>query len=1081
MNKSKTVKKSKSVYIIGSITIGIIALLAVYLILIATGVISAEPIRITVSTESAVSEYDGEKLTADGWELSDGKLKDGHTLKVTVTGGQTEAGASKNTAVATVLDEKGYDVTDSYKITFDAGTLEVTPRMIVVRSASAEKIYDGTPLTADSCSLAEGKLLAGHEIKYSVNGTLTGSGKTNNTFVATVTDGARDVSHNYNINYLYGTLYVHGEKLEILTHTAQKTYDGAALTCDKWTLSSGVLRNGDKLSVTVLGSQTEVGTSQNIASCVVTNASGENVTDYYEPVFTYGTLTVEPIIILIETRPAYKVYDGTPLASDGWRVVTDDTLATDDWNASGDSVTVGEYTVTANVVGSRTDVGISDNNVSGVSVMSNGQVADWVEVRYKLGLLNVTARNLTVKSGTASKPFDGTPLTCDEYEVVSMTKVADGQTLTVIISGTATFVGTVANTIAEVIIKDQNGEDVTRNYNIKLQEGQLAILGDDGGTGGNEGGDGSGDLGDDGSLGGDEQGEPKLALKLRSDRDGEVYLRYKSFGAYNGGGFDEAAEYGGTGLGDGLGMNYLTGAALAAAGYEYYRAELELVNTSQYFLPYYLSVEQLGSTPQASDVVYTGNQSVYAAYYYAYNYIADGGAATEGVALGSLSAAELAYRAFVYAEYCGLPDFTREYVDKLIADNGFADLPLAQKISAVANYVRNAAKYNKKYDVALDAEADVAVAFLDRYKEGVCRHYAAAATVIFRALGIPSRYVIGYTAQAKNGEWVEVTTDKAHAWTEVYIDGAGWVFIEVTGGGAGFDGTGGSGSTGIGNPDSDKKLNIKPFDVYLNVADFDGSPLTYTLDRLQGLSDLEAAGCRYEFAVEGSQSKVGIGESKITEFKLIDGYGNDVTDEYNITLSTGKLHIYVQEITVRTESLDKVYDGVALCSAEGEGYSCVGTMLDGHSIASIVMTGSRKNVGRSANTFELTVTDASGADVTYMYKVNSELGVLRVTARTITVTAESAVGYYNELNGAALVCGEYTVTGEDGGLADGDDATVTIRGEQSVIGRSENTVEKVVINNADGEDVTSNYVIKCVSGTLTVVPRRPANTAEEVL
>ena len=199
------------------------------------------------------------------------------------------------------------------------------------------------------------------------------------------------------------------------------------------------------------------------------------------------------------------------------------------------------------------------------------------------------------------------------------------------------------------------------------------------------------------------------------------------------------------------------------------------------------------------------------------------------------------------------------------------------------------------------------------------------------------------------------------------------------------------------------------------------------------------------FAVEGSQSKVGIGESKITEFKLIDGYGNDVTDEYNITLSTGKLHIYVQEITVRTESLDKVYDGVALCSAEGEGYSCVGTMLDGHSIASIVMTGSRKNVGRSANTFELTVTDASGADVTYMYKVNSELGVLRVTARTITVTAESAVGYYNELNGAALVCGEYTVTGEDGGLADGDDATVTIRGEQSVIGRSEKYRGKVVI------------------------------------
>ncbi|MDE6401384.1 MAG: hypothetical protein K2L54_02095, partial [Clostridiales bacterium] len=471
MKKTQTAKKSKSVYIIGSITIGIIALLAVYLILIATGVISAEPIRITVTTESAVAEYNGEEFTADGWELSNGKLKDGHTLKVTVTGKQTEAGSSKNTAIATVLDEKGYDVTDSYKITFDTGTLEVTPRSIVVRSASAEKNYDGEPLTAESCSLAEGELVTGHEINYTVNGTLTGAGKADNTFIATVTDGVRDVTHNYKLNYLYGTLYVHGEKLEIVTHTAKKTYDGTELTCDKWTLASGVLRDGDSLTVTVLGSQTEVGTSDNYASCAVTDPSGVDVTDFYEPIFTYGTLTVEPIIILIETRPAYKVYDGTPLKSDGWRVVTDDTLATDEWNVSGDSVTVGEYTVTANVVGKQTDVGISDNSASHVTVTVGGENADYVEVRYKLGLLTVTSRSLTVKSGTASKEYDGTPLTCPDYEVVSVTKVADGQNLIVAVSGTITYVGRTANTIAEVLITDENGEDVTRNYNIKLQEG----------------------------------------------------------------------------------------------------------------------------------------------------------------------------------------------------------------------------------------------------------------------------------------------------------------------------------------------------------------------------------------------------------------------------------------------------------------------------------------------------------------------------------------------------------------------------------------------------------------------------------
>ncbi|MDE6401193.1 MAG: hypothetical protein K2L54_01115, partial [Clostridiales bacterium] len=180
---------------------------------------------------------------------------------------------------------------------------------------------------------------------------------------------------------------------------------------------------------------------------------------------------------------------------------------------------------------------------------------------------------------------------------------------------------------------------------------------------------------------------------------------------------------------------------------------------------------------------------------------------------------------------------------------------------------------------------------------------------------------------------------------------------------------------------------------------------------------------------------------------------------------------------VRTESLEKVYDGTALRSEQG-GYSCFGTLLEGHIVASVVMTGSRKNVGRSSNTFEITVTDADGADVTYMYKVNSEYGTLRVTARAVTVTAGSAVGYLNELGGAALVCGEYTVTGENGGLGEGDRAEVTVVGSQSSVGRSENTIEKVVIYDADGNDVTSNYVVKTVSGTLTVVPRRPVVSEE---
>ena len=39
----------------------------------------------------------------------------------------------------------------------------------------------------------------------------------------------------------------------------------------------------------------------------------------------------------------------------------------------------------------------------------------------------------------------------------------------------------------------------------------------------------------------------------------------------------------------------------------------------------------------------------------------------------------------------------------------------------------------------MDDEADVVVAFLTKYKEGICQHYASAATLLFRELGIPAR------------------------------------------------------------------------------------------------------------------------------------------------------------------------------------------------------------------------------------------------------------------------------------------------------------------------------------------------------
>ena len=73
------------------------------------------------------------------------------------------------------------------------------------------------------------------------------------------------------------------------------------------------------------------------------------------------------------------------------------------------------------------------------------------------------------------------------------------------------------------------------------------------------------------------------------------------------------------------------------------------------------------------------------------------------------------------------------------------------------------------------------ITFLTKTRTGVCVQYAYALTVLARSLGIPARLVSGYTAgtNVSGGKWA-VTSSDAHAWTEVYFSGYGWITFEAT-------------------------------------------------------------------------------------------------------------------------------------------------------------------------------------------------------------------------------------------------------------------------------------------------------------
>jgi transglutaminase-like putative cysteine protease len=72
--------------------------------------------------------------------------------------------------------------------------------------------------------------------------------------------------------------------------------------------------------------------------------------------------------------------------------------------------------------------------------------------------------------------------------------------------------------------------------------------------------------------------------------------------------------------------------------------------------------------------------------------------------------------------------------------------------------------------------------FLFVDKRGVCEQFATAHVVLLRSLGIPARIVAGYGAGDYNAlsGYYTVRASDAHAWTEVYFPGYGWVPFDPT-------------------------------------------------------------------------------------------------------------------------------------------------------------------------------------------------------------------------------------------------------------------------------------------------------------
>ncbi len=1020
---------------------------------------------ITVHTESGEWVYDGKAHTignADAVKLDPAsKLLDGHTIEFSGGASITNVGSVLNRYTAYIYNRSGEDMTHNYEITYKTGTLTVTPRTIVVSTGIRdERVYNGrsevagTPRMMDNSPM---KLVEGHALQIGSWDTTSfiEVGSYKNVYEVVIIDqrGAV-VTQNYEISYEYGELKIKHREVslvvdETIVYTGLSYETVAAKTIDGTTLAPGHTVE----ALFVGGSGLGVGTYQRSVSIVFRDAQGRNVSDNYQHNCTEGKLTITPRHVSLTSVDATKVYDGTPLVA---REVT----------VTAGSLPLGhEHTLDVEVTGEGTEVGIYPNTANFGNLRILNRYGEDVTENYVIdstreGLLTVMYdAAITVTTGSASKIYDGLPLRQSSYTVEAVGDVPSGYIVDVQTTGVITMPGSTANS-AVVTVQNAHGEDITALVEVILRTGTLTV-----------------------TQGEDDSSRP---LSFSTPVAGTYYLRLASYGDYNGYDWLEAVPYESYKHVACLPARVLSSLGMDTVTISFYTANR--FSIIQMLYPYY--VHESSSYIPATDTI--GEEDSFRQGYTVETTLYDGELswlagymampeAFRAALLGSSYTDEQQYRAFVYGQYLTLDEKTAAYMKELIAQTGLTAEDL-NVVAAVAEYIRSAADYNDRYDPALDRESNVALAFLDKYREGTDRHFASAATLLYRALGIPARYVTGYRKVIDTPNERVGIEGQQYAWVEVYVDTIGWVQVDVTGSAKAED-------------DDRPVLELEPAFAY---RVYDGTTLTAP-NQLTMTTSLEALlkqGYTYSVQVLGAQTEVGVSESTIMSFTLYDAKGKDVTEQYQLHKKNGLLRVVDDNtVIVMLHQLEKTYDGKQL-SYQNSLYKLI-SIPEG-ATASVYVTISMTDVGmltlntlnrdpqRYTSSYSVTrdgedITDdcplvfvLSGMDEGEADLPEDETGsvrrsdaaepVLIIKPRAIELTAASAIRMDD---GTPL--SDPTVELTRGQLVSWHTLVAVAVGTCTAPGSVENRVGEVLILDAYGQDVTSCYAITCVSGTLTLV------------
>jgi len=127
-----------------------------------------------------------------------------------------------------------------------------------------------------------------------------------------------------------------------------------------------------------------------------------------------------------------------------------------------------------------------------------------------------------------------------------------------------------------------------------------------------------------------------------------------------------------------------------------------------------------------------------------------------------------------------LPPQERATFARIAAELGLPGLPPAQAMQRVMQHFAGF-RYSLWRDAPPPKGTTALADFMTRTQSGHCEYFAAAATLLLRAAGVPARYATGYAIVEYSDleEAYVVRARHAHAWTRVWLNGR-WVDLDPT-------------------------------------------------------------------------------------------------------------------------------------------------------------------------------------------------------------------------------------------------------------------------------------------------------------